>query len=288
MQLYEKIRKIVRKVLNEELGINQDVANAVDDIIDMLANINDSDLMELSVTDFRHYPYKLGSIDYQFVNGRIVHVAASFYDFPDIQSMEDFKRDYPKEYRKVANAVTRQTPFSQKISISLSIIRVNGEIIPQSYSNMQHELTHAFQRIMTGKSSLVKNYSKYRRNIEILKNTTDEYLKKAACINYWSYPHEMDAFVNGLDAEIRVHLRNGDGDLDDIINNTRFYYTLDKIKKIVNDFSKLEDYEKDCVESALQKQFHCGVDAIIRRGEKTAREYTRGMGRVKMRYINSF
>lgn len=287
MRLNERIERVVRKVLDEEYGISREVENAVEDIISMLANMKDGDLITLSTNEHRHCPYKFGGIDYTFINNETVRVNAKFYDFPDENAMAEFKKAFPKEYSGMMTSKANHSTFDGKYKINVCVIRVDGKVLPLSYGNIQHELTHVFQRIMSGKrDGLVKNYDKYKHNINVLKSTTDKYLKKAALIMYYGYSYERDAFVNQLDGELNAILSNTDDDLDTAIKSTHFYRLFNKMKMHVDTFRNLKGEKRDAVETALRQEFNCGVDAIIRLGEKTLREYGRGLGMVKMKYLN--
>lgn len=283
MQLNNNIHRIVRHVLNEELGINPIVAKATDDVINQILSKSEDEMFMLYPNKNRHYTNKTFNFDYELANGVTVRIGTGIVDFKDYDEYAEFKTNYPKEYRILASGRTSQNVGSP-LRIAVYVIRVGGQVIPENYEILQHEIEHAFQRIMKN-GSLSKNKKKYNKYTDAMRKSADPLIRKVGRVNYLSYHYEQDAFANGLYAFLK-HSDCDVSNIDDIIKSSLFYKTLNEMRRAVSFWeSKLGDEETEAI---LRENFNYGVDVVLKRAKKAVNEFVKRLGRIKALYLQQF
>lgn len=279
MQLNNNIHRIVRRVLNEELGINSIVTKATDDVINRILSKSEDEMFTMYPNEKRHYTNKTFNFDYELANGVSVRIGTGIVDFKDYDEYTEFKTNYPKEYRILTSGKTSQTIGPLRIGVT--VIRVGGQVIPENYEILQHEIEHAFQRIMKN-GSLSKNKKKYKKYTDAMRKSTDPLIRKVGRVNYLSYRHEQDAFANGLYAFLK-HSDCDINNIDDIIKTSSFYRTLNEMRRAVSFWeSKLGDEETEAI---LRENFNYGVDIALKRAKKVVNEFVKRLGRIKTLYL---
>ena len=279
MQLNNNIHRIVRRVLNEELGINSIVTKATDDVINRILSKSEDEMFTMYPNEKRHYTNKTFNFDYELANGVSVRIGTGIVDFKDYDEYTEFKNNYPKEYRILTSGKTSQTIGPLRIGVT--VIRVGGQVIPENYEILQHEIEHAFQRIMKN-GSLSKNKKKYKKYTEAMRKSTDPLIRKVGRVNYLSYRHEQDAFANGLYAFLK-HSDCDISNIDDVIKSSLFYRTLNEMRRAVSFWeSKLGDEETEAI---LRENFNYGVDIALKRAKKVVNEFVKRLGRIKTLYL---
>lgn len=283
MQLNNNIHRIVRRVLNEELGINPIVAKATDDVINQILSKSEDEMFMLYPNKNRHYTNKTFNFDYELANGVTVRIGTGIVDFKDYDEYAEFKTNYPKEYRILASGRTSQNVGSP-LRIAVYVIRVGGQVIPENYEILQHEIEHAFQRIMKN-GSLSKDKKKYNKYTDAMRKSADPLIRKVGRVNYLSYHYEQDAFANGLYAFLK-HSDCDVSNIDDIIKSSLFYKTLNEMRRAVSFWeSKLGDEETEAI---LRENFNYGVDVVLKRAKKAVNEFVKRLGRIKTLYLQQF
>lgn len=279
MQLNNNIHRIVRRVLNEELGINSIVTKATDDVINRILSKSEDEMFTMYPNEKRHYTNKTFNFDYELANGVSVRIGTGIVDFKDYDEYTEFKTNYPKEYRILTSGKTSQTIGPLRIGVT--VIRVGGQVIPENYEILQHEIEHAFQRIMKN-GSLSKNKKKYKKYTDAMRKSTDPLIRKVGRVNYLSYRHEQDAFANGLYAFLK-HSDCDISNIDDVIKSSLFYRTLNEMRRAVSFWeSKLGDEETEAI---LRENFNYGVDIALKRAKKVVNEFVKRLGRIKTLYL---
>ena len=279
MQLNNNIHRIVRRVLNEELGINSIVTKATDDVINRILSKSEDEMITMYPNEKRHYTNKTFNFDYELANGVSVRIGTGIVDFKDYDEYTEFKNNYPKEYRILTSGKTSQTIGPLRIGVT--VIRVGGQVIPENYEILQHEIEHAFQRIMKN-GSLSKNKKKYKKYTDAMRKSTDPLIRKVGRVNYLSYRHEQDAFANGLYAFLK-HSDCDISNIDDVIKSSLFYRTLNEMRRAVSFWeSKLGDEETEAI---LRENFNYGVDIALKRAKKVVNEFVKRLGRIKTLYL---
>lgn len=283
MQLNNNIHRIVRSVLNEELGINPIVAKATDDVINQILSKSEDEMFMLYPNKNRHYTNKTFNFDYELANGVTVRIGTGIVDFKDYDEYAEFKTNYPKEYRILSSGRTSQNVGSP-LRIAVYVIRVGGQVIPENYEILQHEIEHAFQRIMKN-GSLSKNKKKYNKYTDAMRKSAEPLIRKVGRVNYLSYHYEQDAFANGLYAFLK-HSDCDISNIDDIIKSSLFYKTLNEMRRAVSFWeSKLGDEETEAI---LRENFNYGVDVVLKRAKKAVNEFVKRLGRIKALYLQQF
>ena len=283
MQLNNNIHRIVRRVLNEELGINPIVVKATDDVINQILSKSEDEMFMLYPNKNRHYTNKTFNFDYELANGVTVRIGTGIVDFKDYDEYAEFKTNYPKEYRILASGRTSQNVGSP-LRIAVYVIRVGGQVIPENYEILQHEIEHAFQRIMKN-GSLSKDKKKYNKYTDAMRKSADPLIRKVGRVNYLSYHYEQDAFANGLYAFLK-HSDCDVSNIDDIIKSSLFYKTLNEMRRAVSFWeSKLGDEETEAI---LRENFNYGVDVVLKRAKKAVNEFVKRLGRIKTLYLRQF
>ena len=283
MRLNNNIHRIVRRVLNEELGINPIVAKATDDVINQILSKSEDEMFMLYPNKNRHYTNKTFNFDYELANGVTVRIGTGIVDFKDYDEYAEFKTNYPKEYRILSSGRTSQNVGSP-LRIAVYVIRVGGQVIPENYEILQHEIEHAFQRIMKN-GSLSKNKKKYNKYTDAMRKSADPLIRKVGRVNYLSYRYEQDAFANGLYAFLK-HSDCDISNIDDIIKSSLFYKTLNEMRRAVSFWeSKLGDEETEAI---LRENFNYGVDVVLKRAKKAVNEFVKRLGRIKALYLQQF
>lgn len=283
MQLNNNIHRIVRRVLNEELGINPIVAKATDDVINQILSKSEDEMFMLYPNKNRHYTNKTFNFDYELANGVTVRIGTGIVDFKDYDEYAEFKTNYPKEYRILSSGRTSQNVGSP-LRIAVYVIRVGGQVIPENYEILQHEIEHAFQRIMKN-GSLSKNKKKYNKYTDAMRKSAEPLIRKVGRVNYLSYHYEQDAFANGLYAFLK-HSDCDISNIDDVIKSSLFYRTLNEMRRAVSFWeSKLGDEETEAI---LRENFNYGVDVVLKRAKKAVNEFVKRLGRIKTLYLQQF
>lgn len=283
MRLNNNIHRIVRSVLNEELGINPIVAKATDDVINQILSKSEDEMFMLYPNKNRHYTNKTFNFDYELANGVTVRIGTGIVDFKDYDEYAEFKTNYPKEYRILSSGRTSQNVGSP-LRIAVYVIRVGGQVIPENYEILQHEIEHAFQRIMKN-GSLSKNKKKYNKYTDAMRKSAEPLIRKVGRVNYLSYHYEQDAFANGLYAFLK-HSDCDISNIDDIIKSSLFYKTLNEMRRAVSFWeSKLGDEETEAI---LRENFNYGVDVVLKRAKKAVNEFVKRLGRIKALYLQQF
>lgn len=264
MQLLEKIHNIVSNVLNESFGINQEVNNASNDIFNMIqndlkSNVNYSELNGVNGKVFSNI------LTYPFRNKKI-KVFYKFYNFDTRDDYLVFKKQYPNITKADANV----TKDIGEILIKLNYVVCEGKLDVMLYDQMQHEINHVFQQVITD-----KKYTQgiVRQNIEKLskESLSDKEIRCAKFILYMSRHFEQDGFANGLYAS----LMNGNDDLDSIAA----IHNLNQLKGAVRMLSSCkEDYK-------FQEKFGITRNRIIKYGNTSIERLKRLINRVIWKYM---
>lgn len=271
--------KVIQSSLNEALGINPLVVKATDDIMDKVLSAPEDQMLIIPPRETLHCTLKSIAFDYVYVNEVSINVVASIVDFQEEKELFDFFKKYPMEYQRLMTAKTFKSPITGMLGIKFFAIRIGGKVIFEIYERLQHELEHVFQRIMKNGDL---SSQRYKRDTDIMRKSKDVLLRKVGRINYLSYRHEQDAMANGL-YSILTHIKCDVDRLDEVIQKTAFYRTLNEIKRAVVFWEG--QLGNEATEQVLLQNFSYGVDVVLRRAKKAANEFVKRLGRVKTYYL---
>lgn len=279
------IHKIVRRVVNEALGVNSYVEKAVDGIINRIYELESKgSLEEKTVTVEFPVLIKRGKFDYNLIKDNKIMVEFRTYDFQSDEDLEYFKENYPEIFNEKMNrGLAYPSNGNKPPMIKISLVRAGGKIQNNSYDILQHELDHALKDSLSNKKMNKRNDYKYKMATYMMKDddgNENKYANAAAWIVYYSFPHERDAFANGLYSELK-HSNPTKENLDELIYNSRYYRIITWLRKVLPYFNTIKSEEIELVNRILSISFMCDIDKIIKIGEKTLSEYIRNLGRIK-------
>ena len=265
MQLNNNIHRIVRRVLNEELGINQEVYDASNQVF------------ELIQTDFKKH--NIHGIELNDVNGKVYSNMVEFsihskkvnilYNFYYFDTENDYLA-YKKQNPSITQAETNTTDNADEFLIKVNYVVYDGVLNDMLFDQMQHELNHAFQQIISGKKY---TYGKVRQHIEKIPKAllNDKEIRCANFILYMSRNFEQDAFANGLYSSL---MRNNEYD----INNSGAVHNLKQLQGAIRMLSSCQDDAK------FKSNFGISKNRIIKYGEKSVTRLTKLINRVIFKY----
>lgn len=117
------IHKIVRRVVNEALGVNSYVENAVDGIINRIYELeSNGQLEEKTVTVEFPVLIKRGKLDYNLIKDKMIMVEFRIYDFQSNEDLEYFKENYPEIFNEKMN---RGLAYSSNTENGLPMIKIS-------------------------------------------------------------------------------------------------------------------------------------------------------------------
>ena len=239
----EKIRKILRTIITEELGIAREVIALTNEVEEKLNNFIKSD----KTTDYIPLKTDLAiSLEKHFCNS----IA-----------------DYSQKEKSFLNSYS----FDNK-ELELHVFYINGKpILENIYDSIQHELEHYWQ--CTKKKGKLSN-NQYQKITSYAQNDHDYLMRLVGSILYATKHFEIDAYVNGAYNVARKD-KNNFKTKEDFINKTNlinlktFYNNLKiaindlfltpSLKKIFDEMTSDLDSRKKLNPQSLYK--------ILNRGE---------------------
>lgn len=265
MQVDKKIHRIIRRVLNEELGINQEVYDASNQVFELIQNDlkkHNIQGVELSGVNGKVY----SNIVKSFMHNQEIKVLYRFYYF----DTENDYLVYKKQNPSITQAETNVTDNADEFLIKVNYVVCDGVLNNMLFDHMQHEINHAFQQIISGKKY---TYGQIRKKIEKLPKDafSDKEIRCASFILYMSRNFEQDAFVNGLYASL---MRDKSYD----INNSGAVHNLRQLKGAIRMLSSCQDDDKFILNFGITK------NRIVKYGEKAATRLIRLINRVIFKY----
>lgn len=258
------IKKIVRQVLNEELGINNEVLKFSNDAISKISNssklmVQNSDVINNKVgSDTIYYNY----------NGSSITIIYSVFSF---KTNNDYI-NYCETVKDLRNASTMSTSKADDTLVRINYVVFENGDNNLFYEQIQHELNHVFQQIFQkGKYK----YGKIRTNIEKNKKeiNLDKELKCASFILYMSRNFEQDGFANSLYGL----LLNCNGDIN-AIKNSGTIHNLRQLQNALRLFKNVDDNKK------FSRVFGASKNRIVKIGEKSLDRLHRLINRVIFKY----
>lgn len=277
------IHRIVRRVVNEALGVNSYVEKAVDDIIDEIYEYESMGvLIEKHFDSDIKIVAKKGSVDYYIKDKRIL-IIFRIYDFQSNEDLEYFKENYSEIfYKNMYRGSMHHNSTDDDIVIRFSLIRTGGKITNYSYNVLQHELDHAIKLVLSNKKQISKNGYKYNNAVYAMsgEDDKDKYLMSSGRIIYWSFPHERDAFANGL-YSVLAHSNPTKENIDNLIYNSDYYTIIIRLRTFLQEFNELQGEERERIDYLLKNKLGYGINKIIKIGENTFSKYIRNLGRIK-------
>lgn len=277
------IHRIVRKVINEALGVNSYVEKAVDGIINKIIKLDASgQLEEKQLTNDIPILIKRGELEYNLIKDNVIKVEFRIYDFRNDEELQKFKENYPQIYtEKMYNASAGKPYKDSQILIRFSVVRAGGKIQNDSYDSLQHELDHALKMALTENGALSRrNYKNSMTRYVMEHGDSNKYVHVAAYMVYYSWPHEQDAFANGLYSYLK-HSNPTKENLDELIYKSDYYSIINKMRTFLRALNELEGEEKEKINRLFYISFGSDVDKFSKEVANTLSKYIYKLGRIK-------
>lgn len=275
LNIDKKIKRMVKKALNEELGISTIVTNSANDILHLIESNIDKKIekREYAIT-LENKGYRVsGDFQYPFCDTDITIKYESY-----IFSNDSIYREMIKKYPNILmNAHSIVNAYSAEIFV---VVNMTYEGYDESiYDRLQHELEHVYQALMKG-GLLSDSELKKRVNKGLKMAKTDKDIFYAAFILYCSRQYEQDATANGLYS----WLCNGTNDKSQIIHDS----AIVKNRRICLKYLKrLEDlYSLNNAETnhKIKRFFGIPLGNIINKGYNTCNKMRDKANRAIFKY----
>lgn len=256
MDLVEnKIRGIVKRILTEEYGINDEVYKGANEILSIMKQDIDSK------TDDGDCSSAFGSDDVSYIRGKFPYdianetITVSYYSyiFPNDETYKEYRKKYPRQLMDATSAYNDGKP-SMHIVYNYSHESGYDESI---YDRVQHELEHLFQEIKKGGSF---NPSTLKKRVNKGLRQKDRDIFMASFILYCARDYEQDACANGLYS----WLMNGEGDEEWAINNSGLVRNRRICLKYLNDLTSKSTDES--ISNKIGNYLGISLAKVIKKG----------------------
>ena len=266
IRLTEIIKETISKLINEELGISDEVYKVSCGIVDVIENQWKSMPKESS-----EYNIWKRSGEFEFdIFGDVYTISYTVWNYKDYD-----------HYKSTTNKPVLLCSTNQKNKmIHLSVLAISGEIQDNTCADsIQHEVEHIYQSKMQGgelfpdKDGVENIYKMAEKSIS--DNRHNGWISKLASVIYYSRNEELDAFVNGLYATLaKSGWMYGE---DEIVKNSNPY-------KIIGFMSSMKEEmivnfnDDDFIQSA--KFFNKKRKWFIAMAQKSIKDCTSKMAKV--------
>lgn len=274
MDLVEnKIRAIVKRILNEEYGINDEVYKKSNEILERIKNdienkINNGEFRNVFDEDTKIIR---GAFSLK-MNGYTVLITYNSYQFKDNDSYMFYRKKYA---RSIMNAHF----FYDDGNPSLFVVynKIGNKYDDSIYDRVQHELEHCFQSTMKH-GDLLDSPLRNRVDKGLKMKNKDINVYMASWILYCSRRYEQDACANGLYS----WLMNGGNDKEKIIENSAIVRNRRICIKYIDLLSKLVGNKKE--EENIFNTLGITLDKVLKKGCNTVVEMKNKANRIIFKY----
>lgn len=270
--LEKKIYSIVRKAINEERGINDEVYNAANEILSLIRrdadmNINDGNYASVFNGDAQVIRNEF-SFDFA---GEEISVVYNTYIFPSNEVYDSYKRMYPNQ---IMSATSQYKKDDAQIFVVYNYVENEG-YDESIYDRVQHELEHLYQEINKG-GTFPMTPLKKRVNVGLMRRK-DKNVFIASFILYCARDYEQDAFANGL----YNWLMNGNVDKNEVVRKSGLVKYRRICLKYISELETLSQEEKDRVSEFLG----ISVDRVIKKGYNACTKMKNKANRIIYKYM---
>lgn len=280
MQLNERIHKIVRRVLNEELGINDEVYNASNQILNLIRqdiennnNFVKSKNSNISATK--------GSFNFPFM-GTSIYVEYKSFVFNTLEEYQAAKKENPKELCNASSWCGGVNGSGISVVYNRTIDNGYDESIRD---RIQHELDHVFKSIKID-GNLTSNGGLGNKVYNVLHNKCDKSIcndkdmKRIAYLLYYSKKYEQDAYGNGL----YNWLMNTQTSPEDVINQSGIMKNINKLRMHIDYLKQLYNLNDKSIYSKVKKYYGISLGSIINKGEIALERTKKIINRIIFKY----
>jgi hypothetical protein len=264
-----KTHNDVCKIITEELGINDKVAEVSLDIMKEISK----DISMQPKQYFTNIPgasFKDGLITYQAF-GKKITVKYRYINYRD----KSYFDKYDANIRQMPNDFNYATK-----TLRLTIKSISGNIDIYTFADtIQHELEHYFQETKINHSLADSNW--YKIALKCKNRPRQSLTYMLGDIMYITTKCEEEAFTNGLYAALVYNYKNDNIPTYEILDNSPVYnalLTLRKEKEII--LNNKDDISLNKTLSTIKKATGKDFNYIISKVEKGEKELVRRIGRV--------
>lgn len=270
--LEKKIYSIVRKVINEERGINDEVYNAANEILSLIRRDADMNMDDGNYASAFKGAAQVIRNEFPFnLAGEEIGVIYNTYIFPSTEVYNSYKRTYPHQ---IMSATSQYKKDDAQIFVVYNYVENEG-YDESICDRVQHELEHLYQEIKKG-GVFPMTPLKKRVNVGLMRRK-DGNVFNASFILYCAREYEQDAFANGL----YNWLMNGNGDKNEIVRKSGLVKYRRICLEYISELEKLPQEEKERVGKFLG----ISVDKVIKKGYNACTKMKNKANRIIYKYM---
>jgi len=258
--------------INQFIFEDRTIADEVKTITDI---IGETFFEEMKRIDSKPYKdkgvnYKQGTFKFNLFNITI-DVVWEYYDIYSDDGLHLNKRDY-------INA-----DIGHK-RLNICLITINRRFSKKAfYENLQHEISHFFERGKRGKP--YNNLDKYNTSITKMNNALTDYEGIIASIMYINHKFEQRAFGNGA-YQYMMKSNDYNNNFDNVIKDTQLFKWLTQIK---NDYTFIKNTpQKHPLLKAALKPYNITYDKLLKITEETIGDLIKMLGRIKSKALDDY
>lgn len=216
--------KELHLTINEELGVNNEVVNESNKVINLIKNS-----IKNTLTSYKQGGIfkKEGQEKILLFNKVNVTILWNYYNFKDYET-----------YRTYSSTINAFNGISNLNNFRITIFAISGDIISNTLNNtVFHELEHLFQQI---KSNALLSDDNFYKLVASNLNNKNEAIRISSKILYISFKKEQEAFANGFYgflAENKPSLY----EMDDILKYSDIYNQVVHLRKHYNTLINTND-----------------------------------------------
>lgn len=270
--LEKKIHSIVRKVINEERGISDEVYNAANEILSLIRRDADMNMDDGNYASAFKGAAQVIRNEFPFnLAGEEIGVIYNTYIFPSTEVYNSYKRAYPHQ---IMSATSQYKKDDAQIFVVYNYVENEG-YDESICDRVQHELEHLYQEIKKG-GVFPMTPLKKRVNVGLMRRK-DGNVFNASFILYCARDYEQDAFANGL----YNWLMNGNGDKNEIVRKSGLVKYRRMCLGYISELEKLPQEEKERVGEFLG----ISVDKVIKKGYNACTKMKNKANRIIYKYM---
>lgn len=230
--MIQQLDEDINKILNEELGISDEVVNVTNLIFDKI-------IKEYKNKKYKNIiPHGKGIYEYQgyFIEtnvfGHNLTIEYSIFNFNDRICREEYIAkngngylNAASNFRYLGNGENRKL-ITNKIMIVLEAISGNVINEENALDSTQHEIEHIFQQsLMDNEFGNIKLYRITSNNLY----SENKFASNLALVLYMSFKNEIEGYANGLYAYVKRRMQETPININQIFRESAAYEKLQQM-----------------------------------------------------------
>lgn len=230
-----KLNEDINRILNEELGIADDVKKATNEIYERIVmeyknkKYQEDKLIDDGVGQKYGYFQMEDIFGYKlFVEYYIINFKDNFYRNKYIKKNGN---NYLDSFSNIKFIKNRKKPLITQIIVVLESLSGKITNTETAKDSIQHELEHIYQQTKMGKEFGGQNlYNLASADL----NGKDEYRHSIGIIVYMSFKNEIEGFANGLYSFVTEKMKSYPINLNKIFQESPAYEKLQQVYKAID------------------------------------------------------